>query len=266
MNPIGQFIPGHSFLHHLDPRTKIFFVFVVMILIFTSNHYLSYTWILLFILIGIWTANVSLLYTLKISKQIWMIILLTAFLHLWLTQGGEVILQFSIITIYEEGLKKAVFVSFRFVLLVLTASLLTFTTSTIDLIDGIEAILKPFTRFGFPAHEFALMMSITLRFIPLLWEEMEKVKKAQLARGSKLDQGWIWERLKYLIPLFVPLFLSILRRSDELAQAMESRCYRGDQNRTKFRQLSFSHADGMALGVMLILILGFLGIQRVGSI
>lgn len=263
---MGQFIPGHSFLHQMDPRTKIFFVFIVMILIFTSNHYISYAWILLFVLIGIWTAKVSLLYTLKISKQIWLIIFLTSFLHLWFTQDGEVIFHFYFITIHEEGFKKAVFVSFRFILLVLTASLLTFTTSTIDLIDGIERLFKPLARFGFPAHEFALMMSITLRFIPLLWEELDKVKKAQLARGAQLDQGWIWQRFKYLIPLFIPLFLSIFRRSDELAQAMESRCYRGNQARTKLRQLSFTRIDGFALGVMLILVLGFFGIQRVGSI
>lgn len=266
MNPVGQYIPGRSFLHRMDPRTKIFFVFIMMITIFTSGSYLSYAWIFLFVLLGFWIANVSLFYTLRKSKQIWIIIFLTAILHLWLTKQGDVIFQVSFFTIYEEGLKRALFVSFRFILLILTASLLTFTTSTIDLIDGLEKLFQPLARLGFPAHEFSLMMSITLRFIPLLWEEMQNVKQAQLARGARLDQGWIWQRMKHMIPIFIPLFLSILRRSDELAQAMESRCYRGSQHRTKFRQLSFTRVDGWAFGVMMLLIAGFLGLQRVSSL
>jgi len=266
LNPVGQFIPGKSFLHRMDPRTKIFFVFIMMIMIFTSRFYLCYAWIFLLILSGFWIADVSLLYTLKVSKQIWIIIFLTAFFHLWLTKQGEVIFHYSFVTIYEEGLRKALFVTFRFILLILTASLLTFTTSTIDLIDGLEKLFQPFARFGFPAHEFSLMMSITLRFIPLLWEEMQNVKRAQLARGAQLDQGWIWQRIKHMIPLFIPLFLSILRRSDELAQAMESRCYRGNQNRTKFRQLTFTYVDAWAIGVMLLFVLGFLILQKVGVV
>lgn len=266
MNPVGQYIPGHSFLHRMDPRTKIFFVFIIMITIFTSRSYICYAWIFLFVFLGFWIAKVSLVYTLKLSKQIWFIILLTAIFHFWLTKQGEVVVQFSFITIYEEGLRKAIFVAFRLILLILTASLLTFTTSTIDLIDGLEKIFQPFARFGFPAHEFSLMMSITLRFIPLLWEEMQNVKQAQLARGAQLNQGWIWQRIKHIIPLFIPLFLSIIRRSDELAQAMESRCYRGSKHRTKFRQLSFTKVDGWAIGMMILLIIGFLGLQRVGSI
>lgn len=162
--------------------------------------------------------------------------------------------QFYSITFYEEGINKAVLISARFILLVLIASLLTFTTSAMDLVDGLERIFQPFARFGFPAHAFALMMSITLRFIPLLWEELQKVKKAQLARGSRLDEGWIWVRARYYIPLFIPLFISIFRRSDDLANAMESRCYRGDQSRTKLRELRFTRIDLLSCAVLFVLV------------
>lgn len=259
---IGQFIPGHTLFHRMDPRAKILFVFIVMIMIFVANNLSSYGWIFLFILLGFWFAKIPILFALRSLKAIWFLVLLTVALHLWLTKEGPVIYQFFSFAIYEEGAQKAIFVSARFVLLVLTASLLTYTTSPIDLIDGLEWILQPLARFRFPAHEFALMMSITLRFIPLLWDEFQKVKKAQLARGAQFDEGWIWQRVKFYIPLFIPLFISIFRRSDELAIAMEARCYRGNINRTKLRTLRFTKVDLLLLFLLVMLVVGLFAIRE----
>lgn len=258
----GQYIPGNSFLHRMDPRTKIGFVFVLMILIFMANNLISYGLMLVFLLLIFQFTGISLLLILRSLKMIWFLVIITALLHFWLTQEGTIVFNFFGWSIYDEGIKKASFVAVRLVLLVLTASLLTFTTSTIDLIDGLENMFQPFARFGFPAHEFALMMSMTLSMIPLLWDELQKVRKAQISRGARFDEGWIWQRFRYYIYLFIPLFLSIFRRSDALAMAMESRGYRGNLHRTKFRQLRFTHIDGIALIILIMLVIGLLWLRE----
>lgn len=258
----GQFIPGNSFLHRMDPRTKIGFVFVLMLLIFFSNNLICYSLLFLFLLFVLRLTRISLILVVRSLRMIWFLVLITSFLHFWFTNEGTIVFQFSGFVIYEEGIKKAILVAVRLILLVLTASLLTFTTSSIDLIDALENIFQPFARFGFPAHEFALMMSITLSMIPLLWDELQKVRKAQISRGARFDEGWIWQRFQYHIHLFIPLFLSIFRRSDALAIAMESRCYRGNINRTKLRQLRYTHIDGYAVIILLILAVGLLWLRE----
>ncbi|RAL23287.1 energy-coupling factor transporter transmembrane component T family protein [Thermoflavimicrobium daqui] len=254
---IGQYVPGRSLIHQLDPRAKLAFVFAYMILVFFANNIASYGLLLFFSACTIYLSQIPLRIFSASLKPILFLILVMILFHLFLTKGGQVLFHFSFLTIYEEGVRQAVFISLRLILLVLTASLLTFTTSPMDLTDGLENMLHPFTRFGLPAHEFALMMSIALRFIPTIWDETEKIKKAQMARGADFESGHIFRRVKSYIPVLIPLFISAFRRAEDLALAMEARCYRGGINRTKLRELHFSTKD---LGLVIIFAFLVLGI------
>ncbi|SEN61513.1 energy-coupling factor transporter transmembrane component T family protein [Lihuaxuella thermophila] len=251
---IGQYIPGHSPLHQMDPRAKLLFVFAYMFAVFLANNPATYGLLVLFTGIGIYFSRISLSVFYRSMKPVFILILLTSLLHLWMTRGGEALFSFSFLTIYEEGVRQAIYISIRFFLLMAAASLLTFTTSPIDLTDGMESLLKPFERLGVPAHELALMMSIALRFIPTLWEETEKIKKAQMARGADFESGHVFKRVKSYIPVLIPLFISAFRRAEDLALAMESRCYRGGKGRTKWRELHYSHLDVVLLLLFVILL------------
>jgi energy-coupling factor transport system permease protein len=252
---IGQYIPGNSILHRLDPRAKLLFVFAFLFLIFFANNVPTYVILYLFLIGAIWLSRISPKIFLGALKPVLFIIVLTSILHLTLTQGGQVVLVTPIFTVYEEGIRQAVFNSSRFLILVGVASLLSFTTSSLDLTDALEHLLGPLKRIRVPVHELALMMSIALRFIPTLWEETEKIKKAQLARGADLESGNVFKRLKSYIPIFIPLFLSSFRRAEELAMAMESRAYRGGVGRTKYRLLQFKLRDWLLIVLFLVVMI-----------
>ncbi|MHC1720035.1 MAG: energy-coupling factor transporter transmembrane protein EcfT [Clostridiaceae bacterium] len=240
---IGQYIPGDSYVHKLDPRVKILISLVFIINLFIVNNFSGYIFIVLFTFLCIYISKVQLRYIYKGIKPIFVLILITALLNLFMTGGTTVVFQWSFLTVYQEGLVLAAFMVLRLVFLIIGTSLLTLTTSPIELTDGIEKLLNPFKRFGVPAHELAMMMTIALRFIPTLMDETDKIMKAQAARGADFESGNLVRRAKNLIPILVPLFISSFRRADELAMAMESRCYRGGEGRTRMKILKLTGRD-----------------------
>ena len=242
---IGQHYPIDSPIHDLDPRVKIIITFVYIISLFIINIFPAYILVVLFLTLAISVSKVPIKFVIKGLKPILIIIIITFFINLFLTPG-EQIFKLFFLKITKEGIYQASFMAIRLVLLILGTSLLTLTTSPILLTDGIESLLNPFKKVGLPAHELAMMMTIALRFIPTLMEETEKIMKAQKARGADFESGNIINRAKNLVPLLVPLFISAFRRADELAMAMESRCYRGGENRTRMRQLVLRKGDYVA--------------------
>lgn len=242
---IGQYYPGNSVLHRLDPRTKILAILLYMISLFIVNNFYGLLGMLVLSGAVILLSGIPLKYFFRGLKMIVFIVLLTILLQLFMTPG-EPIWQWSFLTITKEGIRQAIFMGMRLILLISITSILTLTTTPIALTDGIEQLLKPFRRFGVPAHELAMMMSIALRFIPTLVEETDKIMKAQAARGANFDSGNLIEKVKALVPLLVPLFLSAFQRADELAIAMEARCYHGGDHRTRMKALAYSRVDYIA--------------------
>lgn len=248
---IGQYIPGDSLIHRLDPRAKILIVIIYMTALFIINNLFGYYFILLFSLNIILLSRIPIKYYLKGLKPLLLIIILTVGLHIFMTPG-TVVLPLGPLAITREGIRQGVFMGTRLILLVTVTSVLTLTTTPIALTDGIEKLLNPFKKIGVPAHELAMMMTIALRFIPTLIEETDKIMKAQMARGADFESGNILRRAKALIPLLVPLFLSAFRRADDLAMAMEARCYRGGENRTRMKQLIYTSMDTAALFITVV--------------
>lgn len=240
---IGQYVPGQSFLHRADPRSKLLFIIFFATLVFLANNAVSNAILVGFTLFTALLSRLSLSYIVKSLKPVWLLLLFTVVLHIFITKGGAVYFQWGWFTIEEEGIRQAIFISLRLGLLVLISSLLTLTTSPIDLTEGLERLLGPFGRIGVPVHEIALMMSIALRFIPTLMEETDKIIKAQTARGADFTSGNLIRRAKNLIPIAIPLFISAFRRAEELALAMEARGYRGGAGRTRLKKLSFTWRD-----------------------
>ncbi len=239
---LGQYFPGTSFIHKLDPRTKILCIIVYITIIFCIKSYIGYGVLALFTALCIISSKLPVKYVLKGLKPIMVFVVITALFNLFFT-GGEVAWSWGFLKITYEGMNLAAFMVLRLFFLVLGTSLLTLTTSPIALTDGIERLLSPFKKIGVPAHELAMMMSIALRFVPTLLEETEKIIKAQTARGADFETGNIIRRAKAMIPILIPLFISAFRRADELAVAMECRCYRGGENRTRLRALKMSRTD-----------------------
>jgi len=248
----GQYIPRDSFIHNLDPRIKIIICLTVIISLFLITNFLGYFILGVFIMIGIITSRVHPKFVLRGLRPILYIILFTLVIHLFMTEG-EVIYRLGIFKITREGLIKGLFISCRLFLLILTTSLLTLATSPISLTDGIEKLLAVFKFIGIPAHEIAMMMTIALRFIPTLLEETEKIMKAQISRGADFESGNIVNRTKNLIPILIPLFINSFRRADELAIAMEAKCYRGGEGRTHYRQLKIKKADLLTLFLTIVI-------------
>lgn len=242
---LGQFFPGNSLLHRLDPRTKILLSIVFIVSIFLAENPLSFFIVALYVIALVLISGISFKVILKGIRPIIFILIFTAIINVFLTDGtGEPLLRFWIIEIYVEGIVRAVFMGLRVILLIIgTSTLLTYTTSPISLTDGIESLLYPLKKIGIPVHLFAMMMTIALRFIPTLVEETEKIMNAQKSRGADFSSGGIVKRAKALVPILIPLFVSSFKRAEELATAMECRCYRGDKNRTKLVKLSFGAAD-----------------------
>lgn len=243
---IGQYFPGNTIIHRLDPRIKIIIISLFIMSLFFVNSFIPYIFIVLFILMVIKVSGIPIKYILKGLKPLFFIILITFAINIFLTKG-EVLYKIGPLSITKEGLYFAFFMGFRLVFLITGTSLLTLTTSPIALTDGIESLLNPLKKIGVPAHELAMMMTIALRFIPTLLEETDKIMKAQMARGADFESGNILRRAKNLVPLLVPLFINAFRRADELATAMEARCYRGGENRTRLNELKLVKSDIIAL-------------------
>ena len=256
---LGQYFPGNSFVHKLDPRSKIVLTLTFITSIFLANTYISYLTVGLYICLIVLVSGIPAKIVLRSIKPLWIILLLTAAIHLFMTPGTTLV-ALGPLSITGEGVKQAVQMSARLIYLILISSLLTFTTSPIALTDAIERLLSPLKRFKLPVHELAMMMTIALRFVPTLLEETDRIMKAQMARGADFSSGNIIKRAQNLVPILVPLFISAFRRADELATAMEARCYRGGDNRTRMKELSLGLNDAVATLtiVMLVLVLAWL--------
>lgn len=242
---LGQYFPVESPLHRLDPRTKILGLIVFIIIIFLINSSGAYITAIVFTLFTMLISKVPVKMYLKSIKPLWFIVIFTAVLNMFLTSGTYVF-KWGNIGITEEGIILAVKMALRLIMLLCSSAVLTYTTSPIELTDGIEKLLSPFSKIGIPSHELAMMMSIAIRFIPTLIEETEKIMKAQQARGASFDTGSLFQRAKSLIPMLIPLFISAFRRADDLAVAMESRCYHGGNGRTRMKQICFKKLDLIA--------------------
>jgi len=258
---LGQYYPGESILHKSDPRTKIILVIAYMVVIFLVDTFTGYIISILFTLLSAVVSDIPLKYVFKGLKPIIFIALFVMVLNI-LTIKGTPLLEYGIIHISYEGVETAVKMIIRLMLLVLAASLLTLTTTPILLTDGIEKLMAPLRIIKVPVHEIAMMMTIALRFIPTLLEETEKIMKAQASRGADFDTGNLVQRAKSFVPVLIPLFLSAFRRADELASAMESRCYRGGEGRTRMKQLKLGRYDvvislAMVMYISIIIILEF---------
>ncbi len=251
---IGQYLPGDSFVHKLDPRTKIIITILFIVSLFLVNKFIGYVLVVAFLSAIIINSKVPLSFIFRGLKPIIILILLTGLLNMFMTVGTPETLLFKLgfLKVYKEGLRLAAFMALRLVFLIVGTSLLTLTTSPIELTDGIERLLRPIGKTL--AHELAMMMTIALRFIPTLTEETDKIMKAQKARGADFESGNIIQKAKNLVPLLVPLFISSFRRADELAMAMESRCYRGGEGRSRMKELKFSSNDFIAFAIFGVLL------------
>ena len=243
---IGQHFPGNSIVHRTDPRLKLVLVLGYIVLLFTSSNPLGLTLSVLLLGVLYRISQIPLKLILKSLKPIFPIVVFTGVLNLLFIVGdGQPLFQFWFIRIYKEGVVYAIQIAVRVMALIAGTSLLTYTTSPIVLTDAIERLLGPFAKLGLPVHELAMMMTIALRFIPLLIEETDKIMNAQKARGAQIDSGNLKQRVTALIPVLIPLFISAFRRADELAMAMECRCYRGGEGRTRLKVLRFTRTNAM---------------------
>ncbi len=242
---IGRYYAVDSPIHRLDPRLKILTTFAYLIFLFLINSLWSLAFMALILFIAIGISKVPFKFVLKGVRPILFIVILTAIINLFMT-SGEIIFEFYFIKITMEGIIKAIFTSFRLVFLIMASSLMTYTTTELSLTDGIESLLSPFKVIKVPAHEIAMMMSIALRFIPTLIDETDKIMKAQKARGAKFDSKNLINKAKSFLPLLIPIFISAFKRAEDLALAMEARCYRGGIGRTRLKKLKYGKNDGIA--------------------
>lgn len=260
---MGQYFPGNTVIHKLDPRTKLIFVILYIVMLFTAKWLVSYGLVFLFLCWVIYASKIKLKVILRSLKPLLFIIVLTGILNLFYTQGEE-IFSFWIFTVTREGIYAAVFMVLRIGMLIAGTFMLTYTTSPIALTDGLEGLLSPLKKIRVPVHELAMMMCIALRFIPTLIEETDKIMSAQKARGADFETGNLIRRAKALIPILVPLFISAFRRADELAVAMECRCYHGGEGRTRLRQLVYAKRDLIAYFVGAVLLAATIALRRFG--
>ena len=243
---LGQYLPGNSAVHRLDPRTKIILIFAYIVMIFMVKNAVGYMVSALFLMAVCLISKIPMKMIAKSLKPLMFFVIFTAIINLFMT-SGEIIFSFWIFKITKEGVLLTVKMALRLILLVAGTSLLTYTTSPIVLTDGIESLLSPLSKIGVPSHEIAMMMSIALRFIPTIIDETDKIIKAQSARGSDFESGNLIRRAKALVPILVQLFISAFRRADDLAVAMECRCYHGGKNRTKLKSLKMTGLDFISI-------------------
>lgn len=249
---LGRYIPGNSIIHQLDPRSKILSVVLFMIIVFFANHWMGYGMLILFVLSMTKLARLSISFLFNGLKLIFILLIFTFLMHLFLTKGGTVLIDAGFFTIESEGVITGVYITVRLIMLVIITTLMTLTTSPIELTDAIEKLCKPLKAIKIPVHEIAMMMSISLRFIPTLMDETEKIIKAQSARGSTFMTGSLKKRINALIPIFIPLFMSAFKRAEEMAIAMEVRGYQGEVGRSHYRILSWQLRDTLALAVLVL--------------
>ena len=240
---LGQYFPGNSFIHRLDPRTKLMVLVVYIVALFMAVNWASYALMTAFLLLCIKISTIPAKSFIRGMKPLMMILVFTGVLNLFFTTDGTVLVNFWVITITTGGVQRAVFMVVRILLLICGTFLLTYTTSPISLTDGLEALMNPLKYLKVPVHELSMMMCIALRFIPTLIEETDKIMSAQKARGADFESGTLMEKAKALVPILVPLFISAFRRADELATAMECRCYQGGEGRTKMKLLRYTRWD-----------------------
>ena len=249
---LGQFFPGDSAIHRMDPRMKLILTIVYIVGVFMVSNLLGYLISLLFLYIVVRISGIRFSYLVKGIRPLRFILIFTFVLNLFFAQGETVLLDLGFFTLTAEALSYASYFALRLVFLVMGTSVLTLTTSPVQLTDGLERLMHPLQRFRFPAHELAMMMTIALRFIPLLLEETDKIQKAQMARGADFETGNLIARAKAMIPLLVPLFVSSFRRANDLAMAMEARCYRGGDHRTRLRELRYTRLDAYGVAAMAV--------------
>lgn len=252
---LGQYFPGNSPVHRLDPRTKIVLLIAYIVALFTASDWISYGVVFAFLTLSIAVSGIALKSILHGMKPLVVVLVFTGVLNVFFTVGETVLVQFWIITVYLEGIVRAFFMVSRILMLIAGTFLLTYTTSPIALTDGLESLLGPLKKLRLPVHELSMMMCIALRFIPTLIEETDKIMSAQKARGADFESGKLFDRVKALVPILVPLFISAFRRADELATAMECRCYQGGDGRTKMKLLRYKLSDFKAFilgGALLI--------------
>jgi len=259
---IGQYYPAKSILHRLDPRVKLVCTFLYLVSLFMFNSISGYIIATVFLAVVIRLSKVPFRYIMRGMKAVIMLLMITVLFNLFLTKQGEVLFSIWILQVTEGGLRTAVFMAIRLIYLIMGSSLMTFTTTPNELTDGIERLLYPLNKLHVPVHEVAMMMSIALRFIPILLEETDKIMKAQIARGADLESGNIIQKAKAMIPILVPLFVSAFRRANDLAMAMEARCYRGGEGRTKMKPLHYESADYVAYVLMVVYVIAVVGVGR----
>ena len=247
---LGQYFPGNTVAHKLDPRTKILLVVLYIVALFCAKSFLGYALMALVLAVCVHISKVGVKALVRGLKPVLFIIIFTGILNLFFTPGDHYLLELGFLKVSDTGLRNAIFMVVRIMLLIMGTFLMTYTTSPISLTDGLEQLLGGLKRFHVPVHELAMMMSIALRFIPILLEETDKIMKAQIARGADFESGNIIQKAKNMVPLLVPLFISAFRRANELAMAMEARCYHGGEGRTKMKPLAYARRDYVAYGVV----------------
>jgi len=261
---LGQYFPGDTVIHRLDPRTKFILMMVYITALFMANGFPAYAFMLAVLITCITISHIKPGAVFRGLRPVFIIIIFTVFLNIFFIRGETILFQYGVIVITREGVETAVFMAARLMMLIVSTFLLTYTTSPITLTDGLERMLSPLKKIRLPIHEFSMMMSIALRFIPTLIEETDKIMSAQKSRGANFETGGLIKRAKAILPLIIPLFISAFRRADDLATAMESRCYHGGEGRTKLKVLKFSVRDFVAFffGACIITAVVFLG--RIG--
>ncbi len=260
---LGQYYPADSILHKLDPRVKLVTTIVFLVALFVANDWVGYLVATVFLAAVIKLSKVPFHFMVKGLKAIFFILLITMFFNLFLTPGDVVLVQIWKLKITDKGLHTAIFMAIRLIYLILGSSVMTLTTTPNDLTDGLEKLMSPLKKLHVPVHEVSMMMSIALRFIPILLEETDKIMKAQIARGADFEHGNLIQKAKNLVPLLVPLFISAFRRANDLAMAMEARCYRGGEGRTKMKPLVYVKRDYYAYGVVALFMAAIIAVRVV---
>ncbi len=261
---LGQYFPGKSPVHRLDPRTKLILLVVYIVALFAAKNWISYGICFAFLGVSIAVSTIPVKSIVKGMKPLVFILIFTGILNLFFTEGETVLVKVWVISVTLEGLIRAIFMVARILMLITATFLLTYTTSPISLTDGLETLLSPLKKIKVPVHELSMMMCIALRFIPTLIEETDKIMSAQKARGADFETGNLMQRVKALVPILVPLFISAFRRADELATAMECRCYQGGEGRTKMKLLRYHRGDLKAFGSGALLIVAVFVLARFG--
>ncbi len=250
---LGRYLQGDSFIHRLDPRTKFLATFLFIIIVFLANNWITYFILAVFTVIALFASKIPMSFFWNGVKPLLWVILFTVVLQMVFTTGGEVYVEWAFIKITSYGVINAIFIFLRFMFIIFISTLMTLTTPPLQIADAMESIMKPLGKIGVPVHEIALMLSIALRFVPTLMDEAQKIMNAQRARGVDFGEGNLFEQMKAIIPILIPLFVSSFNRAEDLATAMEARGYQGGTGRSKYRVLTYGKIDGIAATSLVVL-------------